>query len=629
MDGLPSLEEIVSRNRRLSIIHQKDLVNSLPLNNPDTTVGYLISTLSYLQDLGIEEQGFLMGFSEYFKLGGLPQHLQSPNRWTNRWIYRSFVEAARELTRDDPEKFYREIFARSFSDKDRNLIIATSRYLDFGSVMARVSSKTKDFTRLISMRSELEGKGRMVIYRSSDPQHVQELKEHFGEEEAQVILREDCLSTYVSLGAVRGLFGDPKSRIYEHKQCEVDGAKKCVYHISFTPVSWTETLNNVVLSALSWVIPPLKRKLHLMEELREGMFRLGAAIEDERAYSEGLVAQLQNVQRTSLSDSRHGGRNILVAQSESVRAKAVQHAQSYFSHLWNLREPFPEINPFLQRVSELGLKELNPSASELNSVRLSQSISTFFEPFVRGEERRRELTQENLARYYACRDQVSGTIQNPLLKSILQEDPWVMVPLFFEFKQTSAAIEGTYREFKEALDAALLRASMPIIKVINMAEEKARHRGKLELGIVQRGNFSVDQPLRLTAVIRDLLYNVIAYGEKVSQIYVGQPSSESLQRLGAYHPLVAHQSQMGYFSLVDFGKGMSEEQITRMNEYLNGVRLDDNLSTVEGGGSGSRGLHDYLLESKGLRTVYCVYSKNQPKGTRVELFFSGIEKQLE
>jgi signal transduction histidine kinase len=642
--NLLDLEKIVDSNEFLSTVRDKGLVESVPMNQGEITVKYLNYAMEVLTENGINAEAFVSEYAQMFNAGNLLDHIQnSPlkSAKVNRWIYRSFMEAIKDTVGITTKDLIDKVAEKSFSDEG-DKVVQSSKFMDLGFVLRWIGKRTSDYTTLTAVESAIvdEGKpsfrrgkavrlGKVRVERRTIPTHVQELREHFGPEVVAKILDEDCAFTRKSYESIIELFKDPNARILEHSICEVDGADKCVYEIEFTPLPKGQALKNALLRGLGkfHLVPGLHKLINERDELKDELFDVVQMAEHEREFSENMAQQLHTIQRAAAEDSSHDAKNILEENLMNVKKGVVKDVASYMMQLAEYGLQNKELLPLFGMFARIGLKAMHPKRfvdGKPNRAKLEDNLRDFVDPFVNDPDEKRRSILRNVMLYHRIISKFPEKFPGApfYLKEIVNAHPWRSVLNIFKTSEVNEKVKRTYNEQQAAIQQTLAGSEMAISKAISIAVDRARTKGKLEIQTQIENNYSVQRPYRFTPVLRDLLFNVISYGDGKAEIYAGNAPVKALEKLTENTPEFDTSRSINYIRISDFGEGLSQEDMDDTNEGLRTGFIKRNLSTKVGGGGGLEGQVRYVNEVREQKTkVQVLYSETPKSGLTIEFFF--------
>lgn len=187
----------------------------------------------------IIESAFKDHFPKGYKLEDFKAAINKGSSWVNLMLYHSILERSRRAagfsdSREDVDRFYEEVGARSIRDENLIKTAFVRAWAPIESVFAHVERGIYNYTTLCDMeRDDHRGRlGFLVVRKSSKKDYVEELTARFGEEGARELLRNDCHNTIGVLTEIPKQYGKGNPTIREVR-CEGDGYACCEYELTY------------------------------------------------------------------------------------------------------------------------------------------------------------------------------------------------------------------------------------------------------------------------------------------------------------------------------------------------------------------------------------------------------------
>jgi len=166
----------------------------------------------------------------------LKETLYDENGWIGIWVHHLSLEIVRERLEIDQESFYKGLGQKSLDGSVNMWAKIVTNIVPVRLIYSECARTSKNYSTVIDMtmieESFIDGKPRIVLERRSTKEYLDEMHSMFTDDDANFLLKNDCLLTHGVLEYVPTLSKGPKAKVI-HEYCEAEGKGACIYQIEY------------------------------------------------------------------------------------------------------------------------------------------------------------------------------------------------------------------------------------------------------------------------------------------------------------------------------------------------------------------------------------------------------------
>jgi signal transduction histidine kinase len=632
------------------------LPQTLSNENDDVTIKYWHSMLRMTEENGIEKESIVNNFCAKFDVDQeqMKDLLSNQHNWVDYNLYHAFAAHCQQQLGMEMESFWENVADITFQDhSDKQIAVARRIPLQF--TIKEMNKQFKNWSKVNEIKVEKLERSRnsYVIKKKTLPEAQQRTEQLIGKEALDMLLRRDDHYTHCSFTTTfQKLYNQPNLYL-DQGHSEADGNEWSEHYVHPSSPHRFKTVENFYsfLSSLKsfgrncktyflpWLVNKELKQIafaqeQTISERTQEISRKNATINrknEELQSRQDLIAKLySNISKLRFSSDKHAIRNYLNAQFESEKNNIIKQISSQLHLVYALSENNQEGQDYLVNASSsFGIKKEDFSAISSLERKLFQ---------INIDKENDELVVGN-----------NESLDNLDLFEDFFSDEIYLDQAYSEFRSKQEQFKEANKNVLSELDLFQpfysLRTILEVISYINekissvgeigfddlllsdaleIAQKKAemekKAEMKLNLELDYNPSFTTDKDT-LVNVLAELFYNCVDAQATEVTVYSINPSTKKEEDLPLLNEITGLYPQH-YLRIVDNGKGMSEEQVEKLNSYLTTGDIDPSSLSTKGkttdkGGLGTRNLDNFLLLHKG----HCRYKRREDQlGTEVHIY---------